>query len=392
MISLVSEAEKLLADLVSFPSTAGQSNAEIINYIKSYLENLNVDVWLDANKDGKRFNLFATFGKGKIDGIILSGHTDVVPASENEWDSHPFILTKINQNLIGRGAVDMKGFLAITLAMAPYFKKFEDKLKNPIHFAFTFDEELGTFGASQILEFFKNEGIKPKIAIVGEPTGMVPLVGHKGGLEMITEIKGSSGHSSDPRGKVNSLYYAAKLISFIEKVNNDLSLSINKVTPFNPPYSSLSVGYIKGGQARNIVPNYCYFDWEIRPLPEDDPYLILSKIKNYASKILEPEMKKVFEDSEIKMTEVSFCPPMEARFDSPALDLIKKLWKFNKPSVASYGTDGGHFQSIDIETIVFGPGEMKYMHQPNESIKVSEIEEGLIFLKNLCSYLKINKI
>ena len=392
MISIISKAEKLLSDLVSFPSTAGQSNAEIINYIKSYLESFDVSVNLDAHKDGKRFNLFATFGKSKVDGIILSGHTDVVPASENEWDSHPFTLTKKNQNLIGRGAVDMKGFLAITLAMAPYFKKFEDGLKNPIHFAFTFDEELGTFGASQILDFFKSEGIKPKIAIVGEPTGMVPLVGHKGGLEMITEIKGSSGHSSDPRGKVNSLYYAAKLISFIENLNRDLSLSTNKDTPFNPPYSSLSVGYIKGGQARNIIPNYCYFDWEIRPLPEDDPYLILSKIKTYASKILEPEMKKNFEGSEIIMTEVSFCPPMKARFESPALDLINKLWKINEPSVASYGTDGGHFQSIGIETIVFGPGEMKYMHQPNECIKVSEIEEGLIFLKNLCKYLQNNNV
>ena len=392
MIPHASEAEKLLSDLVSFPSTAGQSNAEIINYIKSYLENLNVDVWLDAHKDGKRFNLFATFGKGKIDGIILSGHTDVVPAPGNEWDNHPFTLTKKNQKLIGRGAVDMKGFLAITLAMAPYFKKFEHELKNPIHFAFTFDEELGTFGASQIIEFFKNEGIKPKIAIVGEPTGMVPLVGHKGGLEMITEIKGSSGHSSDPRGKVNSLYYAAKLISFIEKLNSDLSISTNKITPFNPPYSSLSVGFIKGGQARNIIPNYCYFDWEIRPLPEDDPYIILSKIKTYSSKTLEPEMKKIFKGSEIKMTEVSFCPPMEARFNSPALDLINKLWKINKPSVASYGTDGGHFQSIGIETIVFGPGEMKYMHQPNECIKVSEIEEGLKFLDNLYKYLQNNKI
>jgi len=248
-----------------------------------------------------------------------------VPAIGNEWDNHPFTLTKKNQNLIGRGAVDMKGFLAITLAMAPYFKKFENELKNPIHFAFTFDEELGTFGASQIMEFFKNKGIKSKIAIVGEPTGMMPLVGHKGGLEMITEIKVSSGHSSDPRGKVNSLYYAAKLISFIEKLNSDLSLSTNKVTPFNPPYSSLSVGFIKGGQARNIIPNYWYFDWEIRPLQEDDPYLILSKIKTYSSKTLEPEMKKIFKGSEIKMTEVSFCPPMEARFKSPVLDLINKL-------------------------------------------------------------------
>ena len=199
-------AEALLADLVGFPSVTGTPNGAIVGYIKDYLENLNIPVRIDAHEDGERFNLFATIGPQIDGGIVLSGHTDVVPANSAGWTADPFTLRKQDGRLYGRGAVDMKGFLAIALALAPLFKQAEDELRLPLHYAFSFDEEVGSFGAAQMPAFLQKHQIKPAIAIIGEPTGMRPFIGHKGGLELIAELHGTAGHASDPRGTVNSIY------------------------------------------------------------------------------------------------------------------------------------------------------------------------------------------
>ena len=380
------QAEKLLADLVSFPTVTGLPNGDMIAYIKDYLENLGIPVMLDAHEDGVRFNLFASIGPGQCDGIILSGHTDVVPATGDGWSRDPFILHKQDGRLYGRGAVDMKGFLATALAMAPTFKAAEDSLSIPLHYAFTFDEEVGSFGAAQMPDFLQRAGIKPAIAIIGEPTGMRPFIGHKGGLELVAEIRGSAGHASDPRGKVNALYYAARLITHIEQVADRLANMPVTDSPFDPPYTTLSVGHIEGGEARNIIPDYCRFLWEIRPLPSDNAYEILADIKAYIADVLEPEMQRVSADAEISITEISWCPGMDARASSSAASLIARLWTNEAPSVVSFGTDGGHYQQAGMETIVFGPGGMNEMHQPDEFIEVDAIKQGLAFLENLLGY------
>ena len=182
-----------------------------------------------------------------------SGHTDVVPANSAGWTGDPFTLHKQDGRLYGRGAVDMKGFLAVALALAPVFKQAENELRLPLHYAFTFDEEAGMFGAAQMPAFLQKHQIKPAIAIIGEPTGMRPFVGHKGQLELIAELHGTAGHASDPRGKLNSVYYAARLVSFIEEKARALAAQPNAQSPFDPPYSTLSVGQIEGGEARNII-------------------------------------------------------------------------------------------------------------------------------------------
>ena len=216
MHDLQTNAEKILADLVSFPSLSGTPNGAIVGYIKGYLEGLGIQVSLDAHEDGERLNLFATIGAQIDGGILLSGHTDVVPAKSVGWRCDPFTLHKEDGRLYGRGTVDMKGFLSIVLAFAPIFKKSEKDLRLPLYYAFSFDEEVGSFGAAQMPAFLQKHQIRPAIAIIGEPTGMKPFIGHKGGLELIAELHGTAGHSSDPRGSVNTLYYAARLISFIE--------------------------------------------------------------------------------------------------------------------------------------------------------------------------------
>jgi acetylornithine deacetylase len=311
----------------------------------------------------------------------------VVPANGAGWTGDPFTLHEQDGRLYGRGAVDMKGFLAIALALAPVFKQAENELRLPLHYAFTFDEEVGMFGAAQMPAFLQKHQIKPAIAIIGEPTGMRPFVGHKGQLELIAELHGTAGHASDPRGKVNSVYYAARLISFIEEKARALAAQPNAQSPFDPPYSTLSVGQIEGGEARNIIPNSCRFLWEIRPLPDDDAHAILAEIQHYVDQHLLPEMKAIHTDARIELIIDSWCPGMQARPDSAAAALVARLWTNAAPQVVSFGTDGGHFQSAGIETIVFGPGGMTEMHQPDEFISRAAIAEGLQFLTALLGYM-----
>jgi acetylornithine deacetylase len=384
---LQASAEAILADLVSFPSLSGTPNGAIVGYIKDYFERLDIPVTLDAHEDGERFNLFATIGRPGDGGILLSGHSDVVPANGPGWTRDPFKLYKENGRLYGRGAVDMKGFLAMAMAMAPAFKDAEDDLQMPLHYAFTFDEEVGSFGAAQMPAFLEKQNIKPSIAIIGEPTGMQPFIGHKGGLEMIAELHGTAGHASDPRGTVNTIYYAARLISFIEAKAKALAAAPDPQSAFDPPYTTLSVGQIEGGEARNIIANSCRFLWEIRPLPEDDPYEILAEIQQFVDHELMPEMRAIHQDASIDLIVDSWCPGMQARMDSVAAALVSRIWTNAPQKVVSFGTDGGHFQNAGMETIVFGPGGMTEMHQPDEFITCVAIAEGLQFLTALKDYM-----
>ena len=301
MNSLQASAEAILADLVSFPSLSGTPNGAIVGHIKDYFENLGISVTLDSHEDGERFNLFATIGPPGDGGILLSGHSDVVPANGPGWTLDPFKLHKENGRLYGRGAVDMKGFLAMAMAVAPAFKGVEDNLQMPLHYAITFDEEVGSVGAAQMPAFLEKQKIKPSIAIIGEPTGMQPFIGHKGGLEMTAELHGTAGHASDPRGAVNAIYYAARLIDFIEAKAKALAAAPDPQSAFDPPYTTLSVGQIEGGEARNIIANHCRFLWEIRPLPEDDPYKILAEIQHFVDHELIPEMQAVHQDARIDL-------------------------------------------------------------------------------------------
>jgi len=226
-----------------------------------------------------------------------------------------------------------------------------------------------------------------EMAIIGEPTGMRPFVGHKGGMELIAEITGTPGHASKPGGRVNAIYYAAKLIDFINQTAADIASRPVAGSPFDPPYTSLSVGRIEGGEARNVIPANCRFDWEIRPLPGDDPHAVLALIRDYADRELLPEMQAIAPDTGIKLTAISDVPPMDARPQSVAAELVARLWTNEAPDVVSFGTDGAYFQQAGMETIVFGPGGMDQMHQPDEYIEEAALSQGLIFLDRVLAHL-----
>ena len=377
----------LLADLVAFQSVSLQPNDGIVSYIESWLGEHGITCWRDMHEDGQRFNLLARIGpqEGAAagGGILLSGHLDVVPADADGWDHDPWRLRREGGRLYGRGAVDMKGFLAMALAQAPEFQARAGSLSEPLWLAFTFDEEIGCFGAERMPAFLAACGATPRIAIIGEPTGMTPISGHKGGMELVTLIRGAAGHASRPAEGVNAIFAASRMIAFIEQLAETCAAAPHHGSPFDPPHSTLSVGTIRGGEARNVIPDSCSFDWEIRAHPGDDPHQLRRKVEAFVADDILPSLRAANPDCEVVTDMLCDVPPLEAHADSPAADLVARLWTNQAPGVVSFGTDGSYFQAAGLDTIVIGPGGMAQMHQPDEYITEGAIAEGLLFLGRL---------
>lgn len=376
-------AVAILADLVGFPSVSLRPNGDIVSHIETYLGGHGISCQRDAHEDGERFNLLARIGPKADGGVLLSGHLDVVPADAAGWREDPFRLRREGGCLYGRGAVDMKGFLAMALAMAPEFQARADDLTEPLYLAFTFDEEIGCFGAERMPAFLDASGATPRIAIVGEPTGMTPINGHKGGMELVTHVRGAAGHASKPAQGVNAILAAARIIEFINETAAACADQPVSGSPFDPPFTTLSVGTIRGGEARNIIPDSCSFDWEIRAHPGDDPHRVLEQVKRFIEEQVLPGMRAGNPACEVVTEMLSDVPPLAANQGSEAAALISRLWTNQPPSVVSFGTDGAYFQEAGLDVIVIGPGGMAQMHQPDEFITEDAIDEGLLFLERL---------
>ncbi len=379
---------EILADLVAFPSVSLQPNDTIVSYIETRMRDLGMRCVRDAHEDGQRFNLLASAGPQRPGGVLLSGHMDVVPASTDGWTGDPFILRRDDGRLHGRGAVDMKGFIAIVLASLPDIMAQAGSLSMPLHVALSFDEETGFFGASQLPAFFDSIGLRAEVAIIGEPTSMQPFVEHKGGMELTTVVTGTSGHASQPAGMVNAVYYAARLIDFMRSCADNLAAAPIEGSPFNPPHTSLSVGAIRGGEARNIIPDRCEIDWEIRAHPGDDPHQYLGRVTDFITRGLVPEMMAIDPRAGIETHMLCDAPPLEARPDGPAANLVARLWTNETPQVVSFGTDAPFFQKAGMDTVIFGPGGMAQMHQPDEFITEAALVEGLQFIDRLAAYMR----
>ncbi|WP_020593057.1 acetylornithine deacetylase [Kiloniella laminariae] len=384
MSDTLSLTKDILAKLVAFESLSGLSNLAMIDYIREYLEQQGISSSLSYDETGLRANLYATIGPEVDGGVVLNGHTDVVPTRGQEWSADPFTLLEKQGRLYGRGAVDMKGFLACSLAMVPEFKK--QALKRPIHVSFCYDEEIGGFGAPVLAEDIISKSITPAIAIVGEPTGMQLVTGHKAGLELQTEFDGFEVHASDPGKGVNAIEYATLYIDKILDIKAELAAKPVSGSPFEPPYSTCNIGQIQGGIATNITAGSCVINWEIRPIPGDDGYAILERIKNHAETVLVPKMRKVYPQAEIRTKLLADVPALLASEDSPAVNLIRKITGSNASEVVSFGTDAGHFERVGISTVVFGPGSIEQAHKPDEYIEISELKRCLAFLGDLARH------
>ena len=374
-------AKEILKNLVSFPFLPGQSNLKMIDYIADYLQSHGVDAELVYSEDRTRANLFATIGPRIQGGIMLSGHTDVVAVAGQKWTNDPFDLIEKNNRLYGRGSVDMKGFIACCLASVPQWQQLE--LKTPIQLGITYDEESGGFGAKRLAQWLKNSNVKPAYSIIGEPTQMAIIAGHKGGYEISTVITGIEAHSCNPENGVSAIHYAAKLINFINEKGLALKLNSAADSLFNPAYSSFNIGKINGGSSVNTIAGHCELDWELRPLPGDDGEKILADIDHYCQQELLLQMRKHFPAAKIETNIKVDVPALAINKDSEIVKMIAGITGNDNYDVVAFGTDAGYFQNIGIDSVVYGPGSINQAHKPDEYIEIEEIEKCLVFLSQL---------
>ena len=381
-------AIELLKKLVGFDTTSYNSNLNLINFIKSYLASYNIESTLIYDESGKKANLYATIGRKDVGGIMLSGHTDVVPIEGQEWNSNPFSLKESDGNLYGRGSADMKGFIALVLSRIPEMVSIE--LTQPIHLAFSYDEEIGCVGVQRMLDLLEHQTIKPSCCIIGEPTGMEVVIGHKGKHASRVKVKGHACHSGQAPLGVNAVDFASELIVYIRKLAREKAQDGPFDMDYEVPYSTLHTGVVKGGTALNIVPNFCQFDFEIRHLYEEDPQHLLDKIETYAKEDLESEMHLIDPETGFSFETLASYPGLLTAPGIEFVAYIKELLNNDTHSKVIFGTEGGLFQKrLGIPTLVCGPGNIDQAHKANEFISLEQLQKGGSFLDRLIMSLSV---
>jgi acetylornithine deacetylase len=380
---LFNNSIKILTDLIAFKTISGEDNNSLIDYCDDILKKLGATSFRTFDNEKKRVNLFATLKSKKTNGkkpIILSGHTDVVPVSKS-WSTDPFKATIKGDRLFGRGSCDMKGFIACILAYAPIYSKVN--LDRDIHFSLTFDEETACQGAPLLIKELAKRGIKNGICIVGEPTNMKIIDAHKGCYEYTTHFEGLAGHGSAPDKGVNAVEYATKYINKLLELRDVLKNRVPKDSVFTPPYTTLQIGGISGGIARNVIADKCTVDWELRPVIKEDGEFINLEIDKFAKEKLLPEMIKIYPKSLIKKEIIGEIIGFERDLESDACQLVSSLTGDNSREVVSFGTEAGLFQEIGISTVVCGPGSIEQAHKVDEYIVLEELKKCLALLEGI---------
>ena len=378
------ETKKILSELIKFQTVSGTSNIALIEYCEKKLSKVGATSFKTFDEAKKRVNLFSTVnGKSKVSGggVILSGHTDVVPASPKEWTSDPFIATEKNNKIYGRGSTDMKGFIACSLALAPYFAS--QNLKNPIHFSFTYDEETACQGAPILIKELKKRKLNCSICIIGEPTNMKAVEAHKGCYEYSTHFTGLAGHGSNPDKGVNAVEYANLFINELMRLREELKKREPKNSIFTPPYSTLQIGRIKGGLARNVIADQCSVDWELRPVVPEDGEFINKNMDAYVKNTLLPKMQKVYPKASIQKEIIGEIIGFTKEEKSDAVNLVCNLTGDNSRETVAFGTEAGLFQEIGISTVVCGPGSVKQAHTIDEYVSFDQLKLCLKMLVDL---------
>jgi acetylornithine deacetylase len=375
----------LLQRLVGFATVSRNSNLELIAFIRQYLADLGVESELFYNPERTKANLFATIGPRDRGGVVLSGHTDVVPIDGQAWTEEPFRLTEKEGRLYGRGTADMKGFIASVLAAVPVF--LERKLKLPVHLAFSYDEEVGCLGVRPMLAELEKRQHKPRLCLIGEPTGLKPVLGHKGKLAMRCQVKGAACHSAYAPYGVNAIEYAARLIGRLGEIGARMAQPDRHDPRFDPPFSTVQTGVIKGGRALNIVPAECEFDFEIRALPGVDAHTVADELQSYAETELLPGMHSVQPDTGIHLQPLSAYPALATSPDSEAARLLALISGSSEFATVAFGTEGGLFNQSGIPTVVCGPGSMDQGHKPDEFITLEQLADCDAMLGRLAEYL-----
>ncbi|MFP1631868.1 acetylornithine deacetylase [Zhengella sp. ZM62] len=375
----------ILADLIAYPTVSADSNLALIAHAAERLGDAGAAIQIHRDPTGEKANLFATIGPDRPGGVVLSGHTDVVPALEPEWEGDPFAMRQDGGRLYGRGTCDMKGFIACMLAMAQTFAARD--LARPVHFALTYDEEVGCLGARQLVQDLAAAGIRPSAAIIGEPTNMRMIEGHKGCCEYTTRFKGLEGHGSDPDAGVNAIEYAVRYAARLAELGRGLRAEPVEGSRFRPPFTTVQIGRIEGGAARNVIAGDCMIEWEMRPVRPDDAGKVKRALQLFCDEVLLPEMRSVSPGCSIETEVIGEVAGLEPVADNEARDIVARLTGANDCDVVAFGTEAGLFQEFGMSAIVCGPGSIEQAHKPNEYVAVSELEKCLSMLDGLAGTL-----
>jgi acetylornithine deacetylase len=374
-----------LARLVAHDTTSSLSNLNLISDVEAYLHEHGIKTKRVENEDGTKANLYAIVGPEVEGGVVLSGHTDVVPVAGQDWETDPFTLTEGEGGLFyGRGTCDMKAFSAIGLSLVP--EMLAANLQRPIIFALSYDEEVGCLGAPDMIAEIVSEVPKPSAVIVGEPTMMKVIDGHKGIASFRTRVAGFTTHSSQTDRGVSAVMMAARLITWIEGEAARLKDNADPANSFDPPYSTMTVNVVGGGTQLNIMAGECTFEWDMRCIPQDDPAEIFERFKAYCTEV-ETEMKQKSETCAIETEWMTNAPSFAPRPENAAADLAKAITGLNHTEVVAYAAEAGQFQEAGFATVICGPGSIDQAHQPNEFISREQLEAGTAFLRKLIARL-----
>ncbi|WP_437881241.1 acetylornithine deacetylase [Pseudomonas sp. LRF_L74] len=381
------DSRALLEKLIAFDTTSRESNLALIDCVRDYLAGLGIASVLIFNDERTKANLHARVGPPGPGGVMLSGHSDVVPVDGQAWTLPPFQLSEREGRLYGRGTADMKGFIACVLASLPRF--LEQPLRLPLHIAISYDEEVGCLGVRSLVEQLRASPDRPAICLIGEPTDMRPVLGHKGKLAMRCDVHGAACHSAYAPLGVNAIEYAARLIGQLGEIGQRLADPDRHDERFDPPYSTVQTGLIQGGRALNIVPAECRFDFEVRALPADDPQQVASELRAYAEAELLPRMRAVDPHSAIHFSELSSYPGLLTEPGSDAARLLALLCGHEDFSTVAFGTEGGLFDEAGIATVICGPGSMDQGHKPDEFVSLEQLAQCDAWLARLAGWMRL---
>ena len=385
MSGLTSRAQSILQHLIAFPTISADSNLAMIAWMAEHLENQGARVFLDTENTGTKANLFATLGPESGGGILLSGHTDVVPVADQDWATDPFVLHEDQGRLYGRGACDMKGFIAATLALAETVDA--AALTRPLHFAFTYDEETGCLGARSLVGAMRDRGLVPDITIIGEPTEMRVIEGHKGCCEYTAHFTGLEGHGSAPDLGVNAAEYAVRYVTRLMELRQDLIARAPVDSRFDPPWTTINIGRIAGGVAHNVIVGKAEVDWEMRPVQTGDADFVKSSMASYCADTLLPAMQAVSPDATITLTTIGEIAGLEPMPMNAARDLVAELTGANVADLVAFGTEAGLFQALGSDVVVCGPGSIQQAHKSDEYLEIDQLAACTTLLSRLVRHI-----
>lgn len=385
MSDTLTRTKQILADLVAFPSVSADGNRAVTEHLATLLEAAGARLWFEPDATGTKLNLFGTIGPDMPGGVVLSGHTDVVPVEGQPWTTDPFTMVERDGRLYGRGTCDMKGFVAACVAMAPVFAARD--LKAPVHFAFTYDEEVGCLGAQALTATLAARGIAPAAAIIGEPSMMQPVDGHKGCFEYTTRFTGLEGHGSSPDLGVNAVQYAARMVNRLCQLRENLKDRTPPDSAFIPPHTTINIGVLAGGVAHNVIPGTARLEWEMRPVQPEDAAFVKAELAALQADML-TEMHAVCPAAAIETETIAEVVGLTPDPASAATRLVMELTGANRAGLVPFGTEAGLFQQIGIPSVICGPGDIAQAHKPDEFLALDQLAACLAMLDRLADRME----